>query len=147
MLSNLKIGIRLSIGFAIALLLLIVVATIGIARVGELQAEIVDLVKDKNVKTKVANDIIDNVNAVGRFHRNMLIAQELTKRRTASKWPGSFEAREGKSAKSFEALDKFSYSDKGKAALEAMQGSAQDRSSPPRSSSRKMARPSSGTMR
>ena len=75
MLSNLKIGIRLSIGFAIALLLLLVVTVIGIARVGELQADISDLVKDKNVKSKVANDIIDNVNSVGRFHRNMLIAK------------------------------------------------------------------------
>jgi methyl-accepting chemotaxis protein len=73
MLSNLKIGIRLSIGFAIALLLLIVVAAIGVTRIGELQTEITGLVKDKNVKTKLANDIIDDINGVGRWHRNMLI--------------------------------------------------------------------------
>jgi methyl-accepting chemotaxis protein len=52
MLSNLKIGIRLSIGFAIVLLLLLLITVIGIARVGELQADINDLVKDKNVKVK-----------------------------------------------------------------------------------------------
>jgi methyl-accepting chemotaxis protein len=116
MLSNLKIGIRLSIGFAIALLLLLVITVIGIARVGELQADINDLVKDKIVKTKVANDIIDNVNSVGRFHRNMLIVknEETTNREMLR----IVEAREG-ITKSFEALDKFSYSDKGKAALDA----------------------------
>ena len=116
MLSNLKIGIRLSIGFAIALLLLLVVTVIGIARVGELQADISDLVKDKNVKTKVANDIIDNVNSVGRFHRNMLIVKN--EETTNREMPRIVEAREG-ITKSFEALDKFSYSDKGKAALDA----------------------------
>ncbi|HNO14468.1 MAG TPA: MCP four helix bundle domain-containing protein, partial [Accumulibacter sp.] len=115
MLSNLKIGIRLSIGFAIALLLLLVVTVIGIARVGELQADINDLVKDKNVKTKVANDIIDNINAVGRFHRNMLIAK--TEEATNREMARIVEARDGVT-KSFEALDKFSYSDKGKAALD-----------------------------
>ena len=116
MLSNLKIGIRLGIGFAIALLLLLVVTIIGIARVGELQTDINDLVKDKNVKTKLANDIIDNVNSVGRFHRNMLIVrnEEATNREMAR----IVETREGVT-KGFEALDKFSYSDKGKAALDA----------------------------
>ena len=116
MLSNLKIGIRLGIGFAIALLLLLVVTIIGIARVGELQADINDLVKDKNVKTKLANDIIDNINSVGRFHRNMLIVrnEEATNRELAK----IAETREGVT-KGFEALDKFSYSDKGKAALDA----------------------------
>jgi methyl-accepting chemotaxis protein len=116
MLSNLKIGIRLSIGFAIALLLLLVVTVIGIARVGELQADISDLVKDKILKTKVANDIIDNVNSVGRFHRNMLIVKN--EETTNREMPRIVEAREG-ITKSFEALDKFSYSDKGKAALDA----------------------------
>ena len=116
MLSNLKIGIRLSIGFAIVLLLLLLITIIGIARVGELQADISDLVKDKNVKTKVANDIIDNINSVGRFHRNMLIArnEEATNREMAK----IVEIREGVT-KNFETLDKFSYSDKGKAALDA----------------------------
>jgi methyl-accepting chemotaxis protein len=116
MLSNLKIGIRLSIGFAIVLLLLLLITVIGIARVGELQADINDLVKDKNFKTKTANDIIDNVNSVGRFHRNMLITK--TEEATNREMPRIVEARDGVT-KSFEALDKFSYSDKGKATLDA----------------------------
>jgi methyl-accepting chemotaxis protein len=117
MLSNLKIGIRLSIGFAIALILLIVVATIGVTRVGELQAEIVGLVKDKNVKAKVANDIMDNVNAVGRYHRNILVLKNDEDTRVEiEKLLGTRK----KVSENFEALDKFSYGDKGKSALEAM---------------------------
>jgi methyl-accepting chemotaxis protein len=116
MLSNLKIGVRLSIGFIIALIALILVAFIGITRVGELQGEINSLVKDKIAKTKLANDMIDHINDVGRFHRNMLITRndETTNR----EMDRVVEARSGV-AKSLEALDKFSYSDKGKAALDA----------------------------
>ncbi|MBK8387748.1 MAG: methyl-accepting chemotaxis protein [Candidatus Accumulibacter sp.] len=116
MLSNLKIGIRLSIGFAIAPAAATRSPRHRRRRVGEPQADINDLVKDKNLKTKTANDIIDNVNSVGRFHRNMLIAknEEATNREMTR----TVEAREGVT-KSFEALDKFSYSDKGKATLDA----------------------------
>ncbi|MCM8613530.1 MCP four helix bundle domain-containing protein, partial [Accumulibacter sp.] len=116
MLSNLKIGIRLSIGFGIALLLLVVVAAIGVSRVGDLQNEIAGLVKDKNVKTKLANDIIDGINGVGRWHRNMLLLRN--DEATRSEIEKIAEGRKQVSA-SFDALDKFSYGDKGKAALDA----------------------------
>jgi len=115
MLSNLKIGIRLSIGFAIALLLLVVVAAIGVTRVGELQTEVTGLVKDKNVKAKLGNDIIDDVNAVGRWHRNMLILK--SDEATRSEMDKIAEGRKKVSA-NFDALDKFSYGDKGKAVLD-----------------------------
>jgi methyl-accepting chemotaxis protein len=116
MLSNLKIGIRLSIGFALTLCLLISVALIGISRVGDLQREISDLVKDKNVKVKLANDVIDNVQGVGRFHRNMLIGKndEATRVEMAK----VVEAR-ATVGKAFDALDKLSYGDQGKAAIDA----------------------------
>ncbi|MEF8704183.1 MAG: methyl-accepting chemotaxis protein [Candidatus Accumulibacter sp. UW26] len=116
MLSNLKIGVRLSVGFAIALFMLILVAVVGATRVGELQNDITDLVKDKNVKTKLANDLIDNINNVGRYHRNMLIARN--DEATSREMDRVVEARSGVT-KTFDALDKFSYGDKGKAALEA----------------------------
>ena len=52
MLNNLKIGVRLGVGFAIVLLLLLVLAGVGVSRVSQLQNEVTDLVKDKNLKTK-----------------------------------------------------------------------------------------------
>ncbi|WP_288132298.1 MCP four helix bundle domain-containing protein, partial [Accumulibacter sp.] len=116
MLSNLKIGVRLSVGFAIALFMLILVAVVGATRVGELQNDIADLVKDKNVKTKLANDLLEGINNVGRYHRNMLITRN--DEATSREMDRVVEARSGVT-KIFDALDKFSYGDKGKAALEA----------------------------
>ncbi|NMQ07682.1 HAMP domain-containing protein [Candidatus Accumulibacter phosphatis] len=117
MLSHIKISTRLGIGFAIALLMLILVSVIGIARVGELQNDISDLVKDKNVKTKLANDLGDEVNDVARFHRNMLVLRN--EGSTRIEMEKILEKRKKVTA-IFESLDKFRYGDKGKSALETM---------------------------
>ena len=54
--KNLKIGLRLGIGFAVVLLLLLAIAVIGSMRLNALQAEITDLVGDKNFKVATSND-------------------------------------------------------------------------------------------
>ena len=115
MLSNLKIGLRLSIGFAVALLLMLVVAFLGVTRVGELQGNITDLVKDKNVKTKLANDLIDEVGAIGRFQRNQLIFKDNPKE-IENAGNNARKSREN-IGKMLEQLQKFHYSDKGKTTL------------------------------
>ena len=114
MLSNLKIGVRLSVGFGIALLILILVAVVGIVRVGDLQGSVSELVDEKNVKTKIANDIIDDINRSDHYHRNLLIYKndEATQKEMAR----IVEAREAVT-KAIEALEKFSYGEKGKASL------------------------------
>jgi methyl-accepting chemotaxis protein len=116
MLNNLKIGIRLGVGFAVALLLMLVVAFFGVTRVGELQANITDLVKDKNVKTKMANDLIDEVGAIGRFQRNQLIFKDNPKE-IENAASNALKSREN-IGKILGDLQKFHYSDKGKAALD-----------------------------
>ncbi|MBI5256513.1 MAG: MCP four helix bundle domain-containing protein [Burkholderiales bacterium] len=108
---------RLGLGFAVALLLLVVVAAIGTLRVGELQADINGLVKDKIVKTRVANDITDNLNEIGRFHRNMLILKSDESTRVEIE---QIATARGKLAKDFDVLEKFSFGDKGKNLLESM---------------------------
>jgi methyl-accepting chemotaxis protein len=55
--KHLKIGLRLGLGYAIALALLMAVATIGVLRIADLQTGIQSLVKDKIAKTKLANDV------------------------------------------------------------------------------------------
>jgi methyl-accepting chemotaxis protein len=123
MLSNLKIGVRLSIGFAIALFMLILVAVIGATRVGELQNDINDLVKDKNVKTKLANDMIDNINNVGRFHRNMLITRN--DEATSREMDRVVEARSGVT-KSFRCARQVQLRRQGQGGPRSLQGGAQD---------------------
>ena len=73
MLNNLKIGIRLGIGFAVTLALLITIATISYARLSTLNQEISDLVKVDFPKTVQANEIIEAIQTIARQLRNAYI--------------------------------------------------------------------------
>ena len=73
MLNNLKIGVRLGIGFAITLILLLVIGAVSYTRLAALNVEIDGLVRDKFPKTVQANDIIDAVNSIARNLRNAYI--------------------------------------------------------------------------
>ncbi|MBV8633053.1 MAG: MCP four helix bundle domain-containing protein [Burkholderiaceae bacterium] len=58
-LANLKIGVRLGGGFGIVLVLLIVIATLSIAKMGELNSGTEHLIKEEWVKAKLANQALD----------------------------------------------------------------------------------------
>ncbi len=73
MLNNLKIGTRLSLGFGILLLLMLVVGGYGIKSIKSLHNEIKMLAEDRMVKVEQANTIIDQINIVARATRNMLL--------------------------------------------------------------------------
>ena len=73
MFKNLKIGTRLSLGFGILLLLMLVVGGYGIKSIKALHEEIDLLVEDRMVKVEQANAIIDQINIVARATRNMII--------------------------------------------------------------------------
>jgi methyl-accepting chemotaxis protein len=62
--SNMKIGVRLTIGFAVTLALLIVVAVLGIARISGLNEDVQLMTHDRFPKTVQANNIIDAVNGI-----------------------------------------------------------------------------------
>ena len=82
MFKNLKIGVRLGIGFAITLALLIVISVLSITRISQLNTEINDLVTDKYPKTIDAIDIVRAMNQVAQINRNLLLitdAEELKK--------------------------------------------------------------------
>jgi methyl-accepting chemotaxis protein len=118
--KNLKIGLRLGLGYAVALALLVAIAAIGVMKISDLQTEIQLLVKDKNVKVQLANDVMDAVNAVGRYHRNLLILRNDEATRTEL---GKIDEERRKATGIYESLDKFAYGDKGKALLDAMKQS------------------------
>ncbi len=92
MFRNLNLGTRLGAAFAAVLILLLGVAGIGFKRVGDLQAEISDLVQDKNRKVRLANELNDIVHVAAASRLNMLILRndeashnELEQRAAASK--------------------------------------------------------------
>ena len=117
MFKNLKIGVRLGIGFAVTLLLLVVVSVVGVTRVGELQSSIDGLVNDNNAKTQLANEAIQAVLSADGMRRLILIdkSDETTRREIAKR----VEVSKTMSAL-LDALDKFGYTAKGQAALDAL---------------------------
>ena len=73
MFKNMKIGMRLMLGFAVVLVLMAVVAFVGVLRMANLNEEINNMAEDKFPKTVWANNIIDAMNLVAQINRNTLI--------------------------------------------------------------------------
>ena len=111
MFKNLKIGVKLGCGFAVVLILLAVVALVGLLRVNELSRQIDDLVHDKMVKVKNANDVADHLAAIARAQRNILIykTDEKTKEQVAR-----IETRRKDIAGVVEQMEKLHYSESGR---------------------------------
>jgi methyl-accepting chemotaxis protein len=60
-LSNFKIGTRLGIGFGLVLILLIIIASMGVSKMGQLNANTDELVNQDWVRAKLAVKALDNV--------------------------------------------------------------------------------------
>lgn len=75
-LKNQKIGVRLGIGFAVALLGLIVSVLIGINGLGTLNDDVDDLAHNKFPKTVWANNIIDAINEASQATRNIMLTKD-----------------------------------------------------------------------
>ena len=73
MLNNLKIGIRLGVGFAVTLALLITIAVVSYMRLGALNDNIELMVNDRFPKTVAANSIVRAINVIARNLRNAVI--------------------------------------------------------------------------
>ncbi len=76
MLNNLKIGVRLVVGFAIVLVLLATVSILAVTRLAELNDEVNNLVTDKYPKTIDAIDIVRAMNGVAQINRNLLLISD-----------------------------------------------------------------------
>jgi methyl-accepting chemotaxis protein len=73
MFENMKIGMRLAIGFGAVVALLVVIAVLSLVRLGTIGNSIEDIDQDKYPKTVLANNINENVNLVARSIRNMIL--------------------------------------------------------------------------
>jgi methyl-accepting chemotaxis protein len=74
--ANLKIGVRLAAGFAIIFLFLIIVAFSGWSSLSRTKQNTDIIVHERNVKTKLATDMRQDVNILARSIRNYIIYSE-----------------------------------------------------------------------
>ena len=74
--KNMKIGIRLGLGFLLVVLLLAIVATIGTARLGALNSSTSLIVNDRAPKIVTTHNIIVDVTNVATATRNVLLTTD-----------------------------------------------------------------------
>ncbi|MEF8756559.1 MAG: methyl-accepting chemotaxis protein [Accumulibacter sp.] len=76
MFKNLRIGVRLGVGFGAVLGLLILVSTLAYSRLEELNTQIEDIVRHRYPTTATAHDIVDQLNIIARALRNTLLVRQ-----------------------------------------------------------------------
>jgi methyl-accepting chemotaxis protein len=112
MLANMKIGIRLTAGFAAVLLLMAAIAGIGINSMSTLNGQVEDLVTNNMYKNKLANEMSDSVHIVARVIRSIVLLKDPAAIAAERK---IFDQTRQKYNQSFESLDKTATNEKGKA--------------------------------
>jgi len=116
MFKNLKVGVRLGIGFAITLALLITISTISFMRLNALNNDIASMVNDRFPKVVQANNIIDSINFIARQLRNAYIFSGTEQQKALDSIP---EQRK-KITENYEMLEKTVRSEQGKELLKKL---------------------------
>ncbi len=119
MFSNMKIGMRLALGFGLVLVLLAVIAFLGISRLAALSESLDDVVRDKYPKTVLTNDVADNINAIGIAVRNGIINID-NKERVKQEMDLIGESRK-RNKESIDKLEAMIQSEQGKALMQKLQ--------------------------
>jgi methyl-accepting chemotaxis protein len=122
MFANMKIGLRLTLGFVIVLALMGALAAVGINGMSGVQSRLDEIVKDNMYKMDLNQKMSKSLNDVQRLMRTMMLlkdpAAQATQRKSIDK------AREDYN-EAFEALNKTSASEKGKAMRAKIKEAAQ----------------------
>jgi methyl-accepting chemotaxis protein len=79
MFKNMKIGMRLGLGFGLIMVLLITMSVTTIMQMKTISGKLDTVVNDRFPKTVIANEIINNVNIVARAVRNLALLNDSTK--------------------------------------------------------------------
>ncbi|MBP8278124.1 MAG: MCP four helix bundle domain-containing protein [Propionivibrio sp.] len=117
MFKNLKIGVRLAIGFGLVVALMIALGVVGILRVAELNGKIDYLTNDLYPKSLRTNAIINSVNEDARSVRNIILLDN-EQERNAQK--ARIDANRPKYTDWFGKHEKTFQTEVGKAALKAV---------------------------
>ena len=75
MFKNMKISLRLSLGFGLLITLLLAVAYLGLSGMAKMNREVDLMVNDRYVKVALAAQINQEVNNIARYMRNAIISE------------------------------------------------------------------------
>jgi methyl-accepting chemotaxis protein len=113
MFKNMRIGMRLGLGFGLVAVILVVISSVAYLRLDQLDAAIGGLVEDKFPKVVQAKDMIDALNVIARSTRNALLVKPEESGKELDRIPEQRKIV----ADRLEALEKTVRSEKGKATL------------------------------
>jgi len=71
--GNMKVGMRLALGFGFVVVLMLTIATIGVSRLADMSSDMNEVVADKWPKTVMANDILADSTGIAIALRNMML--------------------------------------------------------------------------
>lgn len=74
--SNMKVGVRLTIGFGVVLLFLIIMGIYSVNRLSSINGEVQRVTDDRWPKARTLGVIKDNVNVIARAVRNMILSDD-----------------------------------------------------------------------
>ncbi|MDD4944731.1 MAG: methyl-accepting chemotaxis protein [Rhodoferax sp.] len=118
-----KIGLRLSLGFAILLLIGAALAAIGINGMTNVQGRLNEIVKDNMVKINLNNDMSEAIHIVTRITRTVILLEDDSQMNAELK---KLEDARKKYNQAWDALSKLPASDKGKAARAKIEDAAKE---------------------
>jgi methyl-accepting chemotaxis protein len=117
MLSNLKIGIRLALGFLVMSIIMIVISGIAMTSFTRMNGKVKVITQDRWPKTVILHDINDNINIVARALRNAIILSDSAE---VKKELGRIVKSGAEITTGMEKLDKTIISGEGQALLQAI---------------------------
>ena len=118
MFSNLKVGMRLAMGFGVVLILVVAIALVGITRLANVNDDTGLIVHEIYPKTEAANDIAFMAMDNARIVRNLILVTE-EKGKASNK--AAYDKNNAAMAERFDKLDRTVKSLKGKELLKVMQ--------------------------
>jgi methyl-accepting chemotaxis protein len=123
MFSNIRIGIRMTAGFAAVLLLMAAIAVIGISSMSTLNSQVEDLVNNNIYKNKLASEMSDAVLITSRIIRSIILLKDPAAIAVERK---KFNDARQRYNQSFDNLDKTPTNEQGKALRSKIRSQAEE---------------------
>jgi methyl-accepting chemotaxis protein len=122
MFANMKIGLRLALGFAVVLLLMAALAVVGQNAMTSIEGRLEEIVKENIYQTKLGNDMAESIHVVARIARTLILVDDdagmVTEKKKLDSYRQKYDA-------AWDALNKTVTSEKGRAIRATIKAAAE----------------------